>query len=189
MVFPSSPTDGQRYIDTINKYLYEYSSSTNTWRNISTTGVLSTTGYVPTMSSNSQSGFTISGSSQYNTTTYAYFRAFDGSESTSWATLGQTSGAYIEMTFPEEQVVWQVTLSPRNGGNTEWFYQWAIQYYDNTLTEWIDWKHVRLDLNNDTNINFSRADFTIPASQWRIYADAANGVNPGMRTIQFFVKT
>lgn len=187
MTFPSNPTNGQKYHDLTHNYLYVYDSLNQEWRNLSTRGELNMDGYVPAMTSNSYDGFTASGSSRFNTSTYDYYKAFDQNNSTEWASAGQTTNAWIQITLPEREVVWRIGLSSRLNFPNEYFYNWACQYYDYTISQWVDWDHQRFDLNGI--FYFNKPTQTAPSDLWRIYCNTGTGPNTGMSFCQFYVKT
>jgi inner membrane protein involved in colicin E2 resistance len=189
MTFPAAPTNNQHYVDPITKNLYIFDETNREWINVSKRGTLNTTGYVPTMTSNSQDGFTISGSSRFNSTTYDYYKAFDGNNSTAWASASTTSNLYITVNFPKPEVVWQIYISSRETSGGEGYIKWAVQYYDDNLSDFVDWNHQRFDLNAGFYKYFSNSITQVASDQWRLYAWQGDAPNPGIRTAQFYVKT
>lgn len=188
MTFPSAPINGQHYLEPTTKQLYEFDETNREWINLSKRGILNTTGYVPIMTSNSQDGFITSGSSRFSAS-YDYYMAFDGNNSTAWAISG-TSNMYLQVTFPQPEIVWKVYFSSRETGATgEGYIKWALQYYDDTLNEWLDWNHQRFDMLLGYYKYFSNPIAQVASSQWRLYCWEGASPNTGIRTAQFYVKT
>ena len=74
--------------------------------------VKSLTGLVPAMTGYTQAGFTVSASSEFNTTTFAAWRAFDGT-TLQWAVLGSLTNFWIKIQLPSAKKVWKVELLGR----------------------------------------------------------------------------
>jgi Cu/Ag efflux protein CusF len=74
---------------------------------------LSSSGLIPTMTSNASGGYTASASSQYSTSYYAY-KAFDNSTGTRWATLslGTYDPFWVKIELPSAKRVWKASLVP-----------------------------------------------------------------------------
>lgn len=74
---------------------------------------LSSSGLIPTMTSNASGGYTASASSQFSTSYYAY-KAFDNSTGTRWATLflGTYDPFWVKIELPSAKRVWKASLVP-----------------------------------------------------------------------------
>lgn len=69
-------------------------------------------GFVPTLSSASQGGYNVTGSTELNE--YAYY-AFDGNDSTQWATTsGNAQNSWIQIQFPTETICNAVFMKARS---------------------------------------------------------------------------
>ncbi|MBQ3565010.1 MAG: discoidin domain-containing protein, partial [Alphaproteobacteria bacterium] len=77
-------------------------------------GILSSKGFIPSLTSTSQGGYEVSASSQYNGD-HSVLYAFDGNTSTRWATIdGDTVGGWIQVKFPTETLCTAAWLTARN---------------------------------------------------------------------------
>jgi hypothetical protein len=153
-----------------------------------TTMTPSATGVIPTMTSATTSGFTISASTSFSAS-YAPWMACDGSFSTSWAMNGNTFPSWWQVQAPSRYILWQIQISKREAA-IEWITNFNLQGSNDGST----WTTLLTSVGDITNIGSppSFASFTIndptysAYSYYRVNCTAGNGPNPGFAYFQMF---
>jgi hypothetical protein len=156
-----------------------------------TTLTPSNTGVIPIMTGATTAGFTISASTEFNSS-YAGWKACDGSSSTSWAMLGSTFPSTWQVVCPSAVAIWKIEISKRE-----------------TITEWIDTFYFEGSQNGSTwtslaystgqvsaigappsvlTVNINDPSYT-PYLYYRVRCTAGTGANPGFAIFQMYAYT
>ena len=132
-------------------------------------------GFIPALSSESQNGYEVSASSQYNGD-HAKLYAFDGSISTKWATASEGGvGGWIQIKFPVETLCTTAWITSRNDS---WYVQAATDFTIQGSVDGVNFETLKTVTGQTWNqgeqkvFNFTN---TVPYLYYRIEADTIQG--------------
>ena len=159
-----------------------------------TTLTPSNTGVIPTMTSATTSGFTISASSEYSAS-FAAWLACDGNNSTDWAQVGTTVPVTWQVQCPSPIAIWQFQISKRVSVG-EYYSTFYFEGSNNSGSTWNTLAYSSGDLNSIGNVP-SLLTVTVndptytPYSLYRIRATAvgAGTSNGGIGIFQMYAYT
>ena len=151
-----------------------------------------TTGLIPVMTSSSQSGFTISASSQFIPGEYQAWRARGGNNSFDWASQGNGLPIFWMVQCPSPIAIWKFEISKRASVG-EYLVNFTFQGSVNG-SSWTTLASVTGDL---VNIGMPPNVLTVavndptytPYSYYRISASSTSGPNPGFAIFQMYSYT
>ena len=151
-----------------------------------------TTGVIPIMTSSSQSGFTISASSQFTPGEYQAWRARGGNNSFDWASQGNGLPIFWMVQCPSPIAIWKFEISKRVSLG-EYLVNFTFQGSVNG-SSWTTLASVTGDL---VNIGMPPNVLTVavndptytPYSYYRISASSTSGPNPGFAIFQMYSYT
>ena len=148
-----------------------------------------TTGVIPLMASASQSGFTITASSEFTPGNFQAWRACDGSNSTDWATQGSSLPIFWQVQCPSSIAIWKFELSQRVGGP-----EYLVNFTFQGSVDGSSWTTL-------TSVTGGLASIGLPPnvlpvtvndptytqySYYRISASSTFGPNPGFAIFQMY---
>ena len=159
-----------------------------------TTLTPSNTGVIPTMTSATTSGFTISASSEYSAS-FAAWLACDGNNTTDWAQVGTTVPVTWQVQCPSPIAIWQFQISKRVSVG-EYYSTFYFEGSNNSGSTWNTLAYSSGDLNSIGNVP-SLLTVTVndptytPYSLYRIRATAvgAGTSNGGIGIFQMYAYT
>lgn len=147
--------------------------------------VKSLTGLVPAMTGYTQAGFTVSASSEFNTTTFAAWRAFDGT-TLQWAVLGSLTNFWIKIQLPSAKKVWKVELLGRPSNDVPRNY--VIQGSNDDVNWYTIGGHQDI-LYGTFGIMEHTTDYSTAYLYYRVFSYWLSGANPGLQTFQLYEAT
>ena len=178
----TSPVAGLTIYNTISKKLETYDGTA--WV-VAGAPVKSLTGLVPAMTGYTQAGFTVSASSEFNTTTFAAWRAFDGT-TLQWAVLGSLTNFWIKIQLPSAKKVWKVELLGRPSNDVPRNY--VIQGSNDDVNWYTIGGHQDI-LYGTFGIMEHTTDYSTAYLYYRVFSYWLSGTNPGLQTFQLYEAT
>ena len=148
------------------------------------------TGLIPTMTSESQAGFTISASSEFTPGNFQAWRACDGITGTDWAAQGSGFPSWWQVQCPSPVAIWKFEISQRATDQDEYLSNFTFQGSVNGTA----WTTLASVTGNLADIGKPPALLTIPVndptftpySYYRITGSSGVGPNPGFAMFQMY---
>jgi hypothetical protein len=147
-------------------------------------------GIIPTMTSTTTSGFTISANSEFSSS-FAAWKACDGNSETSWAMNGTTFPSWWKVQCPSPTRIWSIQLSKREGTpSSEWIDSFTIQGSNDNVT----FTDLASSMDQMLSIGNTPATLTVLINDptytaytyYRVYCTAGTGPNPGFAIFQMY---
>ena len=156
-----------------------------------TTLTPSNIGIIPTMTSATTSGFTISASREFSLL-FPAWKACDGNITTAWAMNGSTFPFYWTVQCPTQYVIWKIEISKREGGS-----EWIDTFYFEGSNDNANWKTLVYSTGQVSTIGLPPSILTLlindstytSYSYFRVRCTAATGPNPGFVYFQMYAYT
>ena len=153
-----------------------------------TTLTPSNTGLIPTMTAATTDGFTISASTEFSTT-FAAWKACDGSFTTDWAMTGSTFPSTWQVVCPSPNTIWKIEISKRDTGA-----EYISTFYFEGSQDGTTWTSLAYSTGQLASIGAPPSFLTVnindpsytPYSYYRVRSLAGVGPNPGFAYFQMY---
>src|SRR6266853_323781 len=140
----------------------------------------------PKLTSNTDSGWTASASSEFSTT----FAAYKVTANSDWATLGSTTNFWVQIKIPAIMSAvepYRISVKGRTGnGSTEQMTSWRFDASNDGITYTMILTQATTIVSTAT-IYYDVNAGGVSYKYFRIFALTGSGVNPGIRQFQVYV--